>query len=106
MKTFHLEVACDVKAVIPDDWVKLIRSEAQADDATPFLKEAQRMHPDDDDEFILMVLKKGVRTQVQDGLRDLFAASALGCTISPPRTTYKFRSPPPPDAVPVLPDQV
>lgn len=106
MKTFHLEVACDVRAVIPDDWVKLIRSEAHAEDATPFLKEAQRLHPDDDDEFILMVLKKGVRTQVQDSLRDLFAASALGCTISPPRTTYKFRSAPPLDAVPVLPTEL
>ena len=105
MKTFHLEVACDVKVIVTDQWLQHWRSEAQAEDATPFLKEAQRLHEDDDDAFIEMVLKKGVRANVQGGLLELFSSSALGCTISPPRTVTRDRSPPL-GVKPVLADQV
>lgn len=84
MKTFKLSISADIKAIVTDEWVSLIREVAQDPQRTsPFLTKAQAMHPTDDDEFILMVLTNGVRLNVRDNLLELFAASGLGCTISP-----------------------
>ena len=94
MRTFKLELALDMKAVIPDSWVKLMREQAAATDTTPFLKNAQEMFPEDDEEFALHILKHGVRRHVRDSLQELFIASGLGCTLSPARATVIDRSPP------------
>ena len=105
MRTFKLELAVDMKAVVPDSWVKLMREQATAPDTTPFLKNAQEMFPEDDEEFALHILKHGVRRNIREALQELFIASGLGCTLSPARATVIDRSPPA-NAEPVLATEV
>lgn len=105
MRTFKLELAIDMKAVVPDSWVKLMREQAAAKDTTPFLKNAQEMFPEDDEGFALHILKHGVRRNIREALQELFIASGLGCTLSPARATVIDRSPPA-NAEPVLATEV
>lgn len=105
MRTFKLELAIDMKAVIPDSWVKLMREQAAAPDTTPFLKNAQEMFLEDDEGFALHILKHGVRYNIRASLQELFMASGLGCTLSPARATVIDRSPPA-NAEPVLATEV
>ena len=106
MRTFKLELGLDMKAVVPDAWVKQIREiAADPEQATPFLKNAQEMFPEDDEELALHILKHGVRRHVRDSLQELFIASGLGCTLSPARATVIDRSPPA-NVEPVLTDQI
>jgi hypothetical protein len=84
MRTFKLVLGLDFKVVVPDQFIKLWRGQAQDPAAcTKFLQDAQAKHPEDDEQFILHVLKHGVRRHARQGLVDLFAASGLGCTLSP-----------------------
>ena len=101
MRTFKLEFASDMEVVVPDSWVKLMREQATAPDTTPFLKNAQEMFPEDDEEFAMHILKHGVRRNIREALQELFIASGLGCTLSPARATVVDRSPPA-NAEPVL----
>ena len=103
MRTFKLELAIDMKAVVPDSWVKLMREYAAAHDTTPFLKNAQEMFPEDDEEFALHILKHGVRRNISEALQELFMTSGLGCTSA--RATVIDRSPPA-NAEPVLATEV
>ena len=106
MHTFKLELGLDMKAVVPDAWVKQMREiAADQEQVTPFLKNAQEMFPEDDAEFALHILKHGIRRHVRDSLQELFIASGLGCTLSPARATVIDRSPPA-NAEPVLADQI
>lgn len=95
MRTFKLELALDLKAVIPDSWVKLMRdTAADPEQTTDFLRHASELYPDDDEEFALHILKHGVRRHIRIALQELFMASGLGCTLSPARATVIDRSPP------------
>lgn len=86
MRTFHMTAGLDFKAVIPDSFVKFMREQAQdTANRTEFLKHAQETYPEDDEEFILCVLKNGVRLGLRDSLRSQFAQSGLGLTLSPAR---------------------
>ena len=106
MRTFKLELALDMKAVIPDGWVKLMRETAtNPETTTPFMQNALELFPEDDDEFALHILKHGVRRHIRDALQDLFMASGLGCTLSPARAKVIDRSPPA-NAEPVLASQI
>ena len=102
MRTFKLELALDVRAVVPDSFVQQMRSEATGPDATAFLMNAQEMFPlpTQDEDFILHILKHGVRRNVRQSLLTLFGESGLGCTLSPAKATVINRSPP--SAKPVL----
>lgn len=93
MRTFKLELSLDLKAVVPDSWVALMRKEV-IENPTPFLTNAQEMFPEDDEEFALHILKHGVRHSIRGNLQELFMASGLGCTLSPARATVIDRSPP------------
>ena len=95
MRAFKLELGIDMKAIVTDEWVALMRSTAaDPERTTPFLKKATEAFPEDDEEFALMILKNGVRLHVRQSLQDLFLASGLGCTLSPARATVIDRSPP------------
>lgn len=83
MRTFKMALELDFKVVVPDVFCTDMRREAQGEDATEFLLTAQRMHPTDDEAFLLHILKHGVRRHVRSGLAELFAASGLGCTLAP-----------------------
>lgn len=93
MRTFKLELAIDLKVIVPDEWVAQYREQAQAPDVSEFLLHADRDNPDDED-FALHLLKHGVRRHVRQSLLDLFFESKMGCTLSPARAKVIDRSPP------------
>ena len=108
MKTFKLEIALDIKVIVPDGFVASMRAEAvDAELSTPFLRNAQEMFPlpTQDEDFILHVLKHGVRYHTRQALAQLFESSGLGCTLSPARATVIDRNPPP-DAAAVLASEI
>lgn len=97
MKTFKLEIALDIKAVVPDGFVEKMRAEARDPEvSTEFLRRTDEMFPlpTQDEEFILHILKHGVRHHARASLAQLFEASGLGCTLSPARAVVIDRSPP------------
>lgn len=93
MRTFKMELHLDFKTIVPDPFVASLREQAQAEDASDFLK---KMHAEyeDDESFILAVLKNGVRRHVRESLAKLHAESGLGCTLAPARLAVIDRSPP------------
>ena len=78
-----------MKAVVPEQFIGRMRAEAGHSDASDFLHTAQEMFPlpSQDDEFILHILKHGVRRNVRSELAKLFESSGLGCTLSPATAT-------------------
>lgn len=83
MKTFKLTFGIDVKAVVPDHITAEWRADAVSDEATPFLKAAQEMFPDDDEGFTLHILKHGCRSMMRQSLRTLLEGTGIGGTLSP-----------------------
>lgn len=83
MQTFKGSVTLDFKAVVPAQFLADLRRQAQAEDATPFLKQLQAAHPVNDDAFVGAVLKNGLRHSLRDSLIQLFVDSGLGGTVSP-----------------------
>lgn len=106
MRTFHLTLGLDMKAVVPEQFTQDIRAQATAEDASPFLKNAHEMFPEDDEQFTLHILKHGVRRNTRMALAELFESSGLGCTLSPVTAKVRDVSPPPDSAVPVLPTEL
>lgn len=85
MKTFKGTVTSDFKVVIPDQIVAKFRTDAQSEGSTAFLKKANEMHPVNDDAFIEMVLKNGLRSFLMHNTKELFLFSGMGATVSPAR---------------------
>lgn len=83
MRTFKLCLAIDLKAVVPDSVTAAWRADATGDEATPFLKNAQAMFPDDDEGFTLHILKHGTRACTRSSLRQLLESTGIGGTLSP-----------------------
>lgn len=92
MRTFEMSAALDFKIVVPDEFVKNMREAARAEDASAFLKSAEEMHPQDDDEFILMVLRNGIKRRLRDSVLELTKSSGLGGSFAP--VSIKDRTPP------------
>lgn len=108
MKTFKFELGLDMKVVVPQQFTEDLRKEAIAEDSTEFLKQAHAAYPEDDEQFLMFVLKNGIRKQTRQFLAHMFESSGLGCTLAPARMRVIDRSPPH-DVDPVLPavvDQV
>lgn len=95
MRTFKLTLSIDMKAVVPEQFIGRMRADAQHSDASEFLQQAQSMFPlpTQDDEFILHILKHGVRRNVRAELAKLFESSGLGCTLSPATATVLDTTP-------------
>jgi hypothetical protein len=85
MKTFKGTVTSDFKVVIPDQIVAKFRADAQSEGSTAFLRKAHEMHPVNDDAFIEMVLKNGLRSFLMHNTKELFLFSGMGATVSPAR---------------------
>jgi hypothetical protein len=83
MKAFKVTLGIDVKAVVRDHVTEAWRFDAVSDEATPFLKNAQEMFPDDDEGFTLHILKHGCRSMVRQSLRTLLEGTGIGGTLSP-----------------------
>jgi hypothetical protein len=104
MRTFDLTIATTARVVVPETFVQAMRTLAKGDpeEAGPFLVEMQKQHPEDDDEFILAVLKNGTRLRVRDALANLYGPDGLGYTLAPASVQGEPRLPPPEDAQPLL----
>ena len=83
-----------MEVVVPDSWVKLMREQATAPDTTPFLKNAQEMFPEDDEEFTMHILKHGVRRNIREALQELLHCLRSGLYPQPASATVIDRSPP------------
>lgn len=84
MRTFKFTLGLDFKAVVPEQFVKDMREIAQNPQLTsPFLRKLQDEHPDDDEAFILAVLKNGIRKHVRADLIQHLAKSGIGGSFAP-----------------------
>ncbi len=84
MKTFKGTITSDFKIVVPDQFIANMRNDAKKEDAV-FLKVADTSHPVNDEAFIEMILKNGMRQHLKATLLELYANSGLGGTVSPAR---------------------
>lgn len=83
MQTFKLSLGIDIKAIITQEFLDESRKEAQAEDASPFLKECQARFPEDDDQFMLMIVCNAFRTKTRHDITNFMLASGVGGTVSP-----------------------
>lgn len=83
MQTFHIDLSLQTRVVIPQKFLDEARKEAQADTATPFLRQVQARFPDDDDRFMLAVVTNALRTQVRHDLLNFMLRSQIGGSVSP-----------------------
>jgi len=85
MRTFDMSATMQFSVVVPDEFVLNMRLAAQGDDVSEFLQHVQSMYPniEDDDEFILMVLRNGIRKHIRQSVVTLLEESKLGGTFSP-----------------------
>lgn len=87
MQTFNLELALACSAVIPKHFLAEARAEAQKPDASQFLKLMQEKFPEDDDQFMLAVVKNAFRTTLRVGLLSFMSRSGVGGSVSPVQIT-------------------
>lgn len=92
MKTFDMSASLDFRVVVPDQFTNALREQAKADDASPFLIFVQNEHPEDDDEFILTILRNGFKRYIRNSVLDLCKRDGLGGSFSP--VVIKDRTPP------------
>lgn len=85
MQTLKLALALDVKIVVPEGFLQEARKEAQEPNTTPFLKEIQALYPEDDDQFMLALLKNATRVHLRGAVIDHLSRAGLGGTVSPVR---------------------
>jgi hypothetical protein len=83
MQTFQVSLKIDVRTVVPEQFLQESRREAQAEDASAFLKRVQELYPDNDDQFMLAIVKNAVRAQVRHNLIEFLQRSGVGGTVSP-----------------------
>lgn len=95
MRTFKGSFSTDVRIVVPDEFLNTLRHQAGiAEDiiedgevkvpkATPFLLQAQTMHPVNDDAFLEMVLANGIRHMVRNALVTELSYAGLGGSVAP-----------------------
>lgn len=105
MRSYDLTLSLDMRAIVPEQFTQEYRKQAQAEDASPFLKQAQEQFPDDDEGFTLAVLKNGMRIGVRAAVIDLFESSGIGCHLAPAHLKQRDRTPPE-NAAPVTPEVV
>lgn len=83
MRTYELTASMALTAAVPDEFIKNMREASIAPDASAFLKAAEEAHPQDDDEFILMILRNGLKRHIRDSVIELLKGSGIGGTFSP-----------------------
>lgn len=83
MQTFGLTLQIGCTAVITQNFLDEARKEAMAEDASKFLKTIQEKFKDDDDQFMLAIVKNAFRTQLRHGLLNFMGNSGVGGSVSP-----------------------
>lgn len=109
MRTFQLELSTTATVVVPNEFLSAMREMAVSEDASVFLKRMQEEHPEDDDAFLLAIVKNGFRLRVAEGLVHLCQTSGMGLKLAPAKVNGEAkikRLPPPENATPVSPTDV
>lgn len=83
MQTFGLSLQINCTAVIAQQFLDEARKEAMAEDATPFLKTIQAKYAEDDDQFMLAIVKNAFRTTLRHSLLQFMGRSGVGGSVSP-----------------------
>lgn len=86
MQTFGLTLQLNLSAIITKQFLEEARKEglAAVEAGAPlFLKTMQEKFPDDDDQFMLAIVKNALRTQTRLGLIDFMTKSGVGGRVSP-----------------------
>ena len=83
MQSYAITLQLALKAVIHENFLKEAREEAQKPDASLFLRTMQEKFPEDDDQFMLAVLKNAMRTNLRLSTLDFMARSGVGGSVSP-----------------------
>lgn len=103
MRTFDMTAELNMQVQVPEKFLLEAREACQMEDASPFQKQAQSMYPDDDDEFILMILRNGFKCCIRAAITSLCQSAGIGGSFSPVQVRDRT---PPAGAVPVLASQV
>lgn len=83
MQTFGLTLQMSLTAVVPQHFLDEARKEAQAPDASLFLKTIQEKFADDDDGFMLAIVKNALRTAQRHSAINFLTSSGVGNSVSP-----------------------
>lgn len=83
MQTFGLSLQLNLSAVIAQQFLDEARKEAQSPEASLFLKTMQEKYPDDDDQFMLAILKNALRTTLRLKTLEFMSRSGVGGSVSP-----------------------
>ena len=102
MVTFDMSAELDFQVQVPEKFLKDMREACVAEDASEFFKKCQEMYPDNDDEFILMILRNGFKCHIRACIVALCESSGIGGSFSP----VKVRDRTPPIIKPVLASEI
>lgn len=86
MQTFGLTLQISLTAIVPKQFLDEARSEGKAavEAGQPlFLKAMQERFPDDDDQYMLAIVKNALRTNTRLGLIEFLTKSGVGGRVSP-----------------------
>lgn len=83
MQTFGLTLQLSLTTVVPKQFLDEARKEAQAEGAPLFLKTMQEKFPEDDDQFMLAIVKNAFRTNTRVGALTFMGRSGIGGSVSP-----------------------
>ena len=92
MRTFDMAAELGMQVKVPEKFLLEAREACQMEDASPFQKQAQSMYPDDDDEFILMILRNGFKCAIRGVITNLCQSAGIGGSFSP--VQVRDRTPP------------
>lgn len=99
MQTFQVTLTIDTRVIIREQFLQEARKEALADDATPFLKAVQALYPEDDDQFMLAVVKNAIRASVRHDLLNFLMRSQCGGSVSPVKVSDEIIMQPKAEAI-------
>lgn len=83
MQKFGITLQLSLTTVVPKQFLEEARKEAQAEDAPLFLKTMQEKFPEDDDQFMLAIVKNAFRTNTRLGALGFMQRSGIGGNVSP-----------------------
>lgn len=83
MQTFGITLQLSLSTVVPAQFLAEARKEAQAEGAPLFLKTMQDKFPEDDDQFMLAIVKNAFRTNTRLGALGFMQRSGIGGKVSP-----------------------
>lgn len=83
MQTFGITLQLSLTTVVPKQFLDEARKEAKAENAPLFLKTMQEKFPEDDDQFMLAIVKNAFRTNTRVQALTFMGRSGIGGSVSP-----------------------